>query len=623
MSRLARKHISWTLLIVGATLLLPQPASAAGKVLRLRFDGPVLEAPDENAQFFSVLFGGTEAKTLHKWVRTIQEAADDHEIAGIVMILEQPQFGLAQLEELTHALRAFRETGKKVYCYMDHAGNATYALACAADHITLAEYSELGIVGLHAELGFYKGLLDKIGVKADLMHCGAYKSALEPFTRTEPSSEAAENVNWLLDGIYDRWTELIAEGRGLSPEQVKALVDRAPLVAEDALEHKLVDQVGSFTDFKKTIHEEFGKDVEVVKKLGKKSELELDFENPFAMFQVFAEKFSKLMEGAGEPTKPGIGLVYIEGLIMVARQDAGPFGGGGVAGSTTIRAALEKARQDDKIKAVVVRVDSPGGSALASDIMWKAATRCAAEKPLIVSMGDVAGSGGYYVSIPGDTIFAEETTITASIGVVGGKFIWKELMEDKLGITTTEFDRGKQAGLMSMNRDWTESEREWMAQYMSSVYDQFKDRIKQSRGDRIVGNLEDMAGGRVYTGRQALERGLVDKIGGLSDAIAFAAKKADLEDYEIYLLPKPKDFGDFLAMLMDEDVEDEWEISVGPCLTSDRLLGTANPLLRAALPLLEGLAPERVRNIARSLQSLFILNREHVGCFMPFDLTIR
>jgi len=255
--------------------------------------------------------------------------------------------------------------------------------------------------------------------------------------------------------------------------------------------------------------------------------------------------------------------------------------------------------------------------------MWMAATRCASEKPLIVSMGNVAGSGGYYVSIPGDTVFAEETTITASIGVVGGKFVWQGLMEDKLGITTTEFDRGKHAGLMSMNRKWTEGEREWMIEYMNSVYDQFKNRIKQSRGDRIVGELEDMAGGRVYTGQQALERGLVDKIGGLSDAIKLAAKRAGLDDYEVYLLPEPKDFGDFLAMLMDEEVEDEWEISVGPRLTSDPLLGGANPLLRAAGPLLDSLAPERLRNIARNLQHLVILNREHVGCFMPFDLTIR
>ena len=611
MSRMARRYVSWMLLIVGATFLLPQTALAAIKVLRVRLDGPVLEAPDENAQLLGLLLSGSETRTLYNVVRTIEKAAADDEIAGIALIIEQPQMGFAQIEEVTRALRGFRETGKKVYCYMDYAGNGTYALACSADHITLAEYSVLGIVGLHAEASFYKGLLDKIGVYADLMHCGAYKSALEPFTRTEPSPEAAENINWLLDGIYERWIEMLAEGRGLSAGEVKALVDRAPLQADESLEGKLVDAVGSFSDFRKLIYKEFGKDVEVVKKLGDEGGFDLDLENPFAIFQMFSEMLDKRRE----PATPGIALIYIDGGIIVGKNDSGPFGGG-MAGSTTIRAAFEQAYEDESVKAIVVRVDSPGGSALGSDIMWKAATRCASEKPLIVSMGNVAGSGGYYVAIPGDMIFAEATTLTASIGVVGGKFVWSGLMEDKLGITTTEFDRGQHAGLSSMNRRWSEDEREWMTTYLNSVYEQFKGRIVSSRGDRIKGNLEDMAGGRVYTGKQALELGLVDRIGGLSDAIEYATDKAGLDEYEVYVLPEARDFTDILALLMNEETEDEWEISLTPRAFS-------NPLLRAAFPLLKDLAPHKLRSIAQALRNLTTLNHEHVGCFMPFDLTIR
>jgi protease-4 len=611
MSRMARRYVSWTLLAVAATLLLPQAAWAARKVLRLRLDGPVLEAPDENAQLLGLIFSGSESRTLYDTVRTIEKAAADDEIAGIALIIEEPEMGLAQIEEFSRALQAFRETGKKVYCYIDYAGNGTYALASAADHITLAEHSVLGIVGLHAEASFYKGLLDKIGVYADMMHCGAYKSALEPFTRTEPSPEAAENINWLLDGIYERWIEMLAKGRGLPAEEVRALVDQAPLEADVALEHKLVDAVGSFPDFKKLVYKEFGQDVEVVKKLGDEGGFELDLENPFAIFQMFSEMLDKQRE----PAKPGIALIYIDGGIIVGKNDSGPFGSG-MAGSTTIRAAFEKAYEDENVKAIVVRVDSPGGSALASDIMWKAATRCAGEKPLIVSMGNVAGSGGYYVSIPGDMIFAEETTITASIGVVGGKLVWNELMEDKLGITTTEFDRGQHAGLMSMNRPWSEGEREWMTAYMNSVYEQFKGRIMSSRGDRINGSLEDMAGGRVYTGKQALELGLVDRIGGLSDAMKYAIEKVGLDEYEVYVLPEAKDFTDILALLMNEDTEDEWEMALrSPIPTS--------PLVRAALPLLEGLAPHQLRSIAQALRNITTLNEERVGCFMPFDLTIR
>lgn len=192
MSRSLRRCASWTLVLISASLVLPVPAAAARKVLRLRLDGPVLEAPNENAQLFALL-GGSKARTLRDWVSTIRKAAADPEIAGLALIIEEPELGLAQIEELTRALKHFRANGKKIYCYMDYAGNGTYALACAADHITLAEHSTLAIVGLHAELGFYKGLLDKIGVEAELLHCGAYKSAHEPFTRTEPSPEAAED----------------------------------------------------------------------------------------------------------------------------------------------------------------------------------------------------------------------------------------------------------------------------------------------------------------------------------------------------------------------------------------------------------------------------------------------
>jgi len=628
MSKTLRKCACGAVLLVGVTMLLPQAALAQKHVLRLRFDGPVLEAPTDEMDF-AVLFGQPKLKTLRAWVSTIERAAADQDVDGIVVIVEQPAVGLAQVEELTRALQGFRESGKKVYCYMDWAGNASYALAAAADHITLAEHSVLSTVGLHAEAVFFKGLLDKIGVEADMMHCGDYKSALEPFTRTEPSKEAAEQINWLLDGIFERFVRLLAEGRGLSAEQVKAAIDAAPLDSEQALEHKLVDAVGSFPEFKQMIHKQFGKDVEVIKKYGEKKKLDLDFgdgSNPFEPLMKLMELFRSITEEAAAPPEPGIGLIYIDGLIMVGKSEPSLLFGGSTAGSTTLRAAFEQARQDESIKAVVVRVDSPGGSALASDIIWEAATRCGQEKPLIVSMGGVAGSGGYYVAIPGDTIFAEETTITGSIGVVSGKFVWKGLMEEKLGITTTEFDRGKHAGLGSMNRPFSDDERAWMTEYMNSVYEQFKARVMESRGDRIKGDLEELAGGRVYTGKQALEHGLIDKLGGLSDAVKFAAEKVDLAEYEIYVLPERKEFFEkILEALLDQETEDEWEIRLSrrPTRGSGAAWGMSDPLTKAALPLLRGLAPEKLRQIMNGLRNAVMLHREHVGCFMPFDLEIR
>jgi protease-4 len=631
METIGRKTLRWVVFVSAIGVLAPQAALADKKVVRLHLHGEVLEAPREDAEL-AALFGQEPPRALRELVQTINQAARDINVGGMVLLIEQPQVGLAQVEELTRAFREFRAKGKKVYCFIDEAGNLEYALAAAAsDHITLAENSELGTYGLRAELDFYKGLLDKIGVQADMMHCGAYKSALEPFTRTEPSKENAEMVNWLLDGLYDRFTGMIAEGRKLTPEDVKAAVDASPLTANQALERKLIDAVGSFGDFRQMVHKEFGKDVEIVKDYGEKSPFALDVEdtsNPFALFQKISELFSGAMSEGAE-SKPGIGLIYIDGGIVVGRNEGG-FMGGSTAGSTTIRAALERAREDQNVKAVVVRVDSPGGSALASDIIWDAATRCAKEKPLIVSMGNVAGSGGYYVSIPGDTIFAEETTITGSIGVVGGKIVWKGLMEDKLGITTTEFQRGKNAGLMSMHRPWTDAERKWMMDWMTQIYDQFKGRVKQSRGDRIKGDLEQLAGGRVYTGKQALKLGLVDQIGGLSDAMAFASKKAGLgSEYEVYVLPKPKELADILKEMFGEQGPDDWEIRVDGAAADDvlpGLLGSRYPsgeLGRSLLPMLRLIAPQQLKRAATDLNNLLILHEERVGCFMPAGLSIR
>lgn len=615
MSRTMRT-VSWAVLVSVGVLGWPAEAQAAKKVLRLRLDGPVMEAPSDAAGILA-LFQKKETHTLRELVKTIGRAGGDKEIAALVVIIEQPEMGLAQAEELTAAFKVFKAKGKPVYCYMDDASNLTYVLAAAADHITLAENSELDLVGLRGAMMFFKGLFDKLGIEADLMHCGAYKSALEPFTRTEPSPEAAENINWLLDSLYDRWIGMIAEGRKLSPEDVKKAVDVGPLTAAAALERKLIDDVSSFPAFKQRIQKEFGKDVEILKKYEEGAGAEVDMENPFALFQFFMQ----MMQGKPEVTEPGLGLIYVDGGIVVGPSEEGGFGGGKTAGSTTVRAALEKAREDDTIKAVVLRVDSPGGSALASDIIWKAAAGLAAEKPLIVSMGSVAGSGGYYVSLPGDPILAEPSTITASIGVVGGKIVWKGLLDDKLGITTTEFTRGKHAGLMSGNRKWNEDERAWMTGYMNSVYEQFKGRVMKSRGNRLQKELEQMAGGRVYTGEQALKLGLVDKLGGLADALELATNKAGLKrDCPVYVLPKPSDLEAILALfrkLSGKGGEDEFEIGKPAATLS------SDPLWRAALPLVRALAPEQFRGALDALRNLVILERERVGCFMPFVPQVR
>lgn len=588
--------------------LLAAAATAAEPrtLLRLQLDGPVPESPSPFNELFAGLFGG-DGKTLHQWLETIQRATKDDKIAGVVLIIESPQMSLAQAEELTRALRELKKSGKKVHVYLDSGNNLSYALATVGDDITLPPNSSLDTVGLRASLMFYKGLFDKLGMQADMLHCGAYKSALEPYVRTEPSPEAAENINWLLDGLYGRWVAMIAENRKLDAKAVQAAVDEAPLPSDRALALGLVDHVAGFPDFKQRMFKEYGRDAKIQKSYKRENPFgDIDPNNPFAFFQVIND----MMEKSSKPKPAGVGLIYVDGAIVMGKSEQGGFGGDTMAGSTTIRAALEAAREDANIKAVVLRVNSPGGSAVASDIIWDAATRLAAEKPLIVSMGGVAGSGGYYVAIPGDTIFAEECTITGSIGVVGGKIVIRGLLNDKLGITVTEFERGKHAGLMSTMTGWEGEERNAMERMLGDIYKQFKGRVTQSRGPRIKGELEDLAGGRVFTGRQALERGLVDRIGGLKDALRLAGEKCGMTDAKVYVLPRQPDFGDFMKKLAGEDTEDQWEIR-------PPTVAMSSPLIDAAMPILQQLAPDQAASIRTALINLTLIQREHVGCFMP------
>ncbi|QOJ14995.1 MAG: signal peptide peptidase SppA [Planctomycetia bacterium] len=607
--------------LAAAVFLLTAAATAAPRnVLRLHLDGAVSEAPSDDGKIMAALFGG-KVQNFHGLIEKIGKAAKDPEVAGIVMIIEAPALGFAQTQELHRTLREFRKSGKPVHAYLESASNIPYLLACAADHITLADHGDVWVAGLHAEQSFYKGFFEKIGVVADMMHCGDFKTALEPFTRSAPSAENQEMTNWLLDSLYDQMVKLIAEGRGIGVADAKAAIDTAPHQAAAAARLKLVDAVDSYAGFQQMVEKHYGADVRIVKKYPVEDSFDLDLSNPFAMLQ----KFSELMEPKEEKSGAGVALIYVEGAIMTGRSSEGGFGGA-TAGSSTVRHAIESALADDKVKAVVLRVDSPGGSALASDIMWTAATRLAKAKPLIVSMGNVAASGGYYASIAADTIFAEPTTLTGSIGVVGGKLVWKDLWESHVGITTHEYDRGQRAGMMSLNRAWNDEERGAIRKMLDDVYVQFKDRVTTSRGKRIKGELEALAGGRVYTGAQALEIGLVDRLGGLRDAINLAAEKAGLKgDPIVRVLPKKPDPMETLMRLFGEEGKDEWDF-IRPGSASAAL--PARHTARGELTqMLEGVigarAPAALRSKLAGLRDLITLHTEGVSCVMPMYLTFR
>jgi protease-4 len=343
---------------------------------------------------------------------------------------------------------------------------------------------------------------------------------------------------------------------------------------------------------------------------GEPGRIELDLSSPFALFQMFSE----MMVEAKMTTAPSIAVVHVDGMIVDGKsEEGGPLGR--TAGSTTLRRALDKAAEDEAIKAVVLRVDSPGGSALASEVIWGATQRVRAAKPFVVSMGNVAASGGYYISCGAERIFADPGTITGSIGIVGGKLVTTG-MWDKLGVHWYSNHRGEHAQLFSTAREFTEHERREVYRLMNETYGTFKQRVTDGRGNRIRGDLEALAGGRVYTGVEALEIGLVDELGGLDEAIAYAARQAHVSDYDIQILPPPKTLMDILKEAFGLD--DETEISATRAAWRQ-----ADSLLQAALPALAHLDPPRAAALLTGLQRAEMLMQGGVLAVCPFDLVVR
>jgi protease IV len=569
------------------------------RIAVFRLAGSVQETPRE--EVFN--FGGETATPLETLVGRLDKAAKDSSVKAVVILLDGPSLGSAQIEELRQAIARVRSAGKEVIAHADSiASLSQYSLLSAASRLSVVPTGDLWITGIYGESPYLRKLLDKLGVKPDFMTCGDYKSAGEIFMREGPSKEAEAMQNWLLDSLYESQVNRIADSRKVSRELVKAWIDSGPHTAEKAKELGMIDAVEHRQDLEARLKQQFGSTIVFDRKYGKKAEPRLDASSPFGLFKFWGE----LLGGSRTPEskKPAIGIVYVEGPIMQSGQGESLFQES-VASSTAIRRALDSAASDDTIKAVVLRVDSPGGSALASEIILDATRRVKAKKPLTVSMGNVAGSGGYYVACAADTIFADESTITASIGVVSGKLATSGLY-DKLGVTFKSYRRGQNSGMLASGELFTPAERLKMRSYMDEIYGVFKGHVTAIRGNRLKKPIDDLAGGRVFTGKQALELGLVDRLGTLHDAIKFAADQAKLADYDVRIVPKAKSF---LEQLMEAGDGDE------PRKGLDVVLRPT--LLEIAAPYLRSLDPSRAGLVRTALGRLELLNREGVVLMMP------
>jgi len=577
-----------------------EPEGPAIAVFELR--GAVTEKPGAE----DPIFGDPHSESLQTLIKRMDAAAEDEDVKAVVLLAEGASFGQGQREELRAAIKRLKDAGKPVHAHADSLSTQTYALLCGASRLSVTPTGDVWVTGLYGEGLYVRGLLDMIGVEPDFLTCGDYKSAAEMFTRTGPSPAAAEMEKWLFDGLYAALVDSIAAGRGVDADKVKGWIDQGLFSAEAAKEAGLIDAVEHRSAFVANLEQEFGKETRLDRSIGKKKEPEIDMSNPFAAMAL-------LMAGPQaleikDTAKNVIAIVYVDGAIMVGEPPHSTFGAVEGAYSGPIRRALDKVAADKKVKGVVLRVNSPGGSAVASEVILDATKRVREKKPIIVSMGDVAASGGYYVSCGVETIYADDATITGSIGVVSGKVATTSMWK-RIGINFQPIERGANADIMSTSEKFSDTQRATLQGWMDEVYGVFKGHVTTARGDRLKKPIDELAGGRVYTGRQALELGLVDKLGGLDEAIKAVAEQAKVEDYEIRTVPEAKSFLEqILAGLLDEKDKDEQRLGA-PGL-SHLFLETAAPALRAA-------DPRRVRLVRQAAQQLDLLQQEGVMLTMP------
>lgn len=477
--------------------------------------------------------GGLELGAL---IERLRAFAGQDRLAGLLLRVEGLGISLPDAVELRAAMHELRRAGKPIACHVERASNATYLVLAACDRIGLAPLGQLAVTGPAVVQIHVKPLLDKLGVQADLLHIGAYKGAAEPLTRDAPSKEMDETVGAILDRHYETMVEVIAEDRELAPAAVQELIDAALFSPEQAKARGLVDDVLPFEEFRDAVAKQAWARVRLSEGLAK-GQLALGL---------------RLLRfvGAAPPDRPAgdhVALVYAIGNI-VDGDGAGVLGARREIASRTLVAALRKLGADASVKAVVLRIDSGGGSAQASELIWRAVAEVKAKKPVVVSMSDVAASGGYYIAAGATKIFAHANTLTGSIGVIGGKLAPGGALA-RLGVHTFPRGRGKRATMMASFAPWSDDEKAVIRRQMEDVYRTFLERVAAGRG-KPVAELEPIAQGRVWTGARAQELGLVDELGGLDAAIAEAKRLGGVgagSALEIY--PPPPTLRDLLGGL--------------------------------------------------------------------------
>jgi protease-4 len=461
-------------------------------------------------------FGEAKAMGLQEILSNIKKAASNEMVKGIYLKAEISPNSYATLEEIRNELINFKKSGKFIIAYGEYMDEHAYYVASVSDKVFLNPSGEILLNGFSQQVMYLKGMFQKIGVEPELIRHGKYKSAGEPLIADKMSNENRQQIEAYMGNLYQHFISGIAKSRKLKTEEMLAIVDQLKIrQAEDAVALKVIDGL----KYKDEV------DAFIRKQLGIEEKEKIAFVNMGKM---------KNVKGNTSISDNKIAVVYCVGDI------AGGEGDDETMGSDRIAETIKKVREDDSYKALVLRINSPGGSALASDVMWREISLCKKKKPVIVSMGAVAASGGYYIAAPADVIVAQPNTITGSIGVFGLMINAKDLLNNKLGIKIETVKFGEFSDLGSPDRPLNEAERKVIQSAIDRVYTDFVKRVSEGR-KMTAAQVDSIAQGRVWSGIEAKQVGLVDEFGGLDKAIEIAVKKAKLSEHRVVNLPDLKD----------------------------------------------------------------------------------
>ncbi|MEW6432133.1 MAG: signal peptide peptidase SppA [Myxococcota bacterium] len=557
-------------------------------VLRLKLSGDVPEYVRTSG--FDELFGSPPV-TVREHLENLKKAAADKRIKGVFVELEPLSIGYAKVEELRDALTAFKKSGKFVIVYSEYLSEKEYALALAADEIVMPKDSWFEFNGLATDIAHYPGLLEKAGIEVQYFRYGKYKSVSgEQSGRKAFSEPVKEMINENLAVVYGHLVDAIAAARKLDKAEVERLIEESGLKADWAFEHKLIDRLAYYDEVEATLRGKLG--------------LAEDKKVPF----VSAGRYRGV-----SPSEAGLkdgehtfALIYSVGLIVSGKGESGAFGGDGTQGSEPIIRALRKAAEDEDVKAIIFRVDSPGGAGLGCDYVRREIERVREKKPVVVSMSDVAASGGYWVSMDASAIVAQPSTATGSIGIysvvpsLGGLY-------EKLGLNNETFKKGAHADALIAARLMSEDEAKRFDDDLKRSYDRFVELAAKGR-DMNVEAMQEVAQGRTWYGSQAVRNGLVDRLGGFDEAIALAKEKAKLPADATVKLESFDKRRSWLEELTDRDEDDEESPELGRALVKQVVEASGlGPLMKKA-PFFSAYA----RTVLEGKEHLFPMMELHV-----------